>query len=191
MFNAFAEHILHRLQVKEESVVEKSKLRITFLSRGTKYRKVLNEDQLIEKISSNKGYKVQRVVFGRQISFRDQLRITRNTDIFIGMHGAGLTHLLFLPKWASLFELYNCEDPNCYKDLARLRGVNYITWQNNSLIESFDVGYQDGEHEKFKNYKFDLVEFDRLVASAANSVQSNLDYIKFLKKSEPESHDEL
>ena len=24
------------------------------------------------------------------------------------MHGAGLTHLLFLPDWASVFEMYVC-----------------------------------------------------------------------------------
>ena len=33
-------------------------------------------------------------------------QITHNSDIFIGMHGAGLTHALFLPDWAVLFELY-------------------------------------------------------------------------------------
>ena len=32
-------------------------------------------------------------------------QITHNSDIFIGMHGAGLTHALFLPDWAVLFEL--------------------------------------------------------------------------------------
>lgn len=74
------------------------------------------------------------------IKFSAQLEITRNTDIFIGMHGAGLTHLLFLPKWASLFELYHCEDPACYTDLARLRGVHYVTWENQSkLIQQDDV----------------------------------------------------
>lgn len=41
----------------------------------------------------------------RELGFLDQLRITHNTDIFIGMHGAGLTHLLFLPDWAAVFEL--------------------------------------------------------------------------------------
>lgn len=41
----------------------------------------------------------------RGVDFVNQLEVTRNTDIFIGMHGAGLTHLLFLPKWASIFEL--------------------------------------------------------------------------------------
>jgi hypothetical protein len=25
---------------------------------------------------------------------------------------------------------YNCEDEHCYKDLARLRGVKYITWRD-------------------------------------------------------------
>lgn len=104
------------------------------------------------------------------------------------MHGAGLTHLLFLPKWATLFELYNCEDPNCYKDLARLRGVNYVTWQNSSLIESVDAGYEDGDHEKFKNYRFNVDEFEKLVGTAAESVYSNLEYKKFLKTSQ---HDEL
>ena len=32
-------------------------------------------------------------------------QITANSDILIGMHGAGLAHTLFLPNWAVLFEL--------------------------------------------------------------------------------------
>ena len=34
------------------------------------------------------------------------MQSSHNSDIFIGMHGAGLTHLLFLPDWAVIFELY-------------------------------------------------------------------------------------
>lgn len=191
LFNAFSEHILHRLQIKQNEVEAKAKLRITFLSRETKFRKVLNEKDLIERISSNQNYKVQRVNFGRNVSFKDQLKITRNTDIFIGMHGAGLTHLLFLPKWATLFELYNCEDPNCYKDLSRLRGVNYITWDNKSLMESIDANYEGGDHEKFKNFRFDVDHFERLVKKAADAVHSHPEYNKFIKKSQPEQREEL
>jgi len=33
---------------------------------------------------------------------------------------------------------YNCEDPNCYKDLARLRGVKYFTWENTSKLVQQD-----------------------------------------------------
>lgn len=42
----------------------------------------------------------------RDVPFLEQLKITHNSDIFIGMHGAGLTHLLFLPDWAVIFELW-------------------------------------------------------------------------------------
>ena len=59
--------------------------------------------------------------------FLEQLKWTHNSDIFIGMHGAGLTHLLFLPDWGAVFELYACDDDDCYYNLARLRGVKYLT----------------------------------------------------------------
>jgi len=39
-----------------------------------------------------------------------------------------------------LHSRYNCEDENCYLDLARLRGVKYITWQDKSkLIQEDEV----------------------------------------------------
>ena len=150
----------------------------------------MNENKLIERIEMNKNYAVNRVVFGRNMSFKDQLKITRNTDIFIGMHGAGLTHLLFLPTWATLFELYHCEDPNCYKDLSRLRGVNYVTWEKPELLESIDTDYVDGDHPKFKNFRFNVDEFERLVKKAADAVKKHHDYIKHQKKSYHE-HNEL
>lgn len=152
------------------------KIRITFLSRKTRYRNVLNEDELLERLKNNSDYNVRRVTFDQNMPFRKQLKVSRNTEIFIGMHGAGLTHLLFLPKWATIFELYHCEDPNCYQDLARLRGVNYITWEDNSKLEAIDAGYGDERHEKFKNYKFDVDEFERLVRKAAENVENHKDY---------------
>lgn len=85
---------------------QNNKVKITLLSRETKYRNILNEDKLIEALRKNDQYEINRVVYNRNIPFPEQLRITHNTDIFIGMHGAGLTHLLFLPDWAVVFELY-------------------------------------------------------------------------------------
>lgn len=82
-----------------------SKIRITLLSRNTKYRNIINENELIEELKKNSNYHVQKVVYNNLIPFKTQLEITRNTDIFIGMHGAGLTHFLFLPDWAVGFEL--------------------------------------------------------------------------------------
>ena len=32
-------------------------------------------------------------------------QISYNTDILIGIHGAGLTHMLFMPEWGAVFEM--------------------------------------------------------------------------------------
>lgn len=175
LFRAFSEFILHRLQIPYEP--PRRKLRITYLSRRTKYRKVLNEEELLSRLEANEDYSVQRASYER-LSFPDQLAITRNTDILIGMHGAGLTHLLFLPNWACIFELYNCEDPNCYKDLARLRGVRYRTWEQRELVYPQDEGHhpEGGAHAKFTNYSFDVEEFVHLVAEAAKDVRTHKEY---------------
>lgn len=49
---------------------------------------------------------VFQATFTHETDFRHQLQVIQQTDILIGMHGAGLTHLLFLPDWAAVFELY-------------------------------------------------------------------------------------
>ncbi|XP_015749251.1 PREDICTED: EGF domain-specific O-linked N-acetylglucosamine transferase-like [Acropora digitifera] len=118
----------------------------------------------------------------RQVPFLDQLKITHNSDIFIGMHGAGLTHALFLPDWAVLFELYNTEDPDCYSDLARLRGVNYITWEDKAKLYQEDEGHHPtlGAHAKFTNYAFNVDEFMRLMYKAADAVKDNREKLRHL-----------
>lgn len=104
LFDAFSKHILHRLRVPEHTRLNQ-KVRVTLLSRNTKYRRILNENELIEELEKVDDLDVQKVVFDRDMTFKEQLEVSRNTDVFIGIHGAGLTHLLFMSEWAALFEV--------------------------------------------------------------------------------------
>lgn len=104
LFQAFSDFMLYRLNIPLHHKTD-DKIRITFLERKTKFRQVLNSDELMDELRKNDSYTVNNVRFERAVQFTDQLEIIRNTDILIGMHGAGLTHLLFLPKWATVFEL--------------------------------------------------------------------------------------
>ncbi|KAK4878909.1 hypothetical protein RN001_007055 [Aquatica leii] len=159
LFKAFSEHMLHRLHIPFHKRKD-SKIRVTLLSRVTKYRNILNEDALIDALRENNSYSVQKVVYNKHIDFKTQIELTHNSDVFIGMHGAGLTHLLFLPDWAAVFELYNCEDENCYLDLARLRGLKYVTWEDKTkLMQEDEVAADHVEnHAQFKklldNYSY-------------------------------------
>lgn len=113
------------------------------------------------------------VDFNHATNFLEQIEVSANTDILIGIHGAGLTHVLFQPDWGVLFEIYHCEDAGCYKDLARLRGAKYITWENLDKLYAEDKGHHPtlGAHAKFTNYRFDVAEFLRLLKGAVNHVR--------------------
>lgn len=63
LFRAFSEFILHRMKIPFEPPMDK--IRITFLLRRTKFRQVLNEEQLLKEIENNPLYQVQRVSFER------------------------------------------------------------------------------------------------------------------------------
>ncbi|EDO30804.1 predicted protein, partial [Nematostella vectensis] len=107
LFKAFSNHLVKRLgivQERNESDVD-APVRVTLLSRGTKYRDILNENELVEALSSHPAISLKIAKFSWDVPFLDQIKVTHNTDVFLGMHGAGLTHALFLPDWAVLFEL--------------------------------------------------------------------------------------
>ncbi|CAG9768926.1 unnamed protein product [Ceutorhynchus assimilis] len=191
LFHAFSKHILHRLQIPIYPRVNR-KVRVTLLSRDTKYRRILNEDKLMEVIEDNEDYEIQRVVYNKDIPFKKQLEITANTDVLVGIHGAGLTHLLFLPDWASVFEVYNCEDANCYSDLSRLRGVHYVTWKDSDKLTSeTDGSHKGGAHAKFANYSFDVKEFQRLLKEATDHVKKHPQFNEYVDESKQYGHDEL
>ncbi|XP_027215871.2 EGF domain-specific O-linked N-acetylglucosamine transferase isoform X1 [Penaeus vannamei] len=174
LFHAFSRHILHRLDIPERSIGD-GRIHVTFLVRDTKYRRILNQPALIRALEKNKEFYVRKAEYSHQMDFRQQLRQDQWTDIFIGMHGAGLTHLLFLPDWAVLFEIYNCGDANCYQDLARLRGIKYLTWEDQTKLKPEDEGHHPdiGAHEKFTNYEFNVKEFMRLMQKAVDHVKNH------------------
>lgn len=62
LFKAFSQHVLHRLQI-DQKPVDSKKIRITFLSRYTKYRNVINENELITALNNHPEYEVKKVFF--------------------------------------------------------------------------------------------------------------------------------
>lgn len=120
------------------------KLHITFLwrrdyvahprnPRGIISRKVKNEKELedsVHKLDPNHSIVSLQT---ENMSMHDQLGVIAKTDILVGMHGAGLTLALFLPKHAGLIELYPkywSVDNVHFKAIARWRKLHYTQWQN-------------------------------------------------------------
>ncbi|UJR37583.1 hypothetical protein I4U23_030282 [Adineta vaga] len=198
LFRSFQQYLVHRLRIPQLGPLKSNQIRITLLNRTTQFRQILNVNEIVDHLrnistNGNNDYIINVVDYNINMPFIQQLNITHNTDIFMGMHGAGLTHLLFLPDWAAIFEIHNCEDKDCYLDLARLRGVKYYTWENEEKAYPQDEGKHPTlgtPHKKFTNYAFDKHEFTRIVRKMVKYVKEHSAYrsAKRLKYSLPTLH---
>ena len=143
-------------------------------------RKVTNEAELVAAVRRRvPGVEVEVVNFdwnGRP-SIAGQLALMADTDVLVGMHGAGLVHTLWLPEWAVMYEIYNCGDVDTYHDLARLAGVGYLQARESDVVRRFppdvSVAEQDRKNPKFWNYQIDEDAFVANVQEAVRRVRAN------------------
>jgi len=96
-------------------------------------RKIDNEEELLNDLRVRHPNYAFRGVQIDAFDMRDQLRLVNEADILIGMHGAGLSHTLFVPPHGGMIELvpkYYGSDNNHFVDLARRRGLALARWIN-------------------------------------------------------------
>jgi len=176
LFQAFSDHMAHRLELDEGQNETADHIRVLLLSRNTRHRRILNQGEIVRALEKTGRYEVQIGDFKHNLDFGRQMRLVRGADVLVGVHGAGLTHMLWLPKWASVFEVYHCQDPACYSDLARLRGLSYTTWSDLALLR-MQISEEDRKehiaYAKFADYEFDVNEFVRKVDEAREKVLSS------------------
>lgn len=128
--------------------------KIIYVSRSkAKYRKVVNE---VELITALKKYGVEIYNFDN-ISLTEQITIAKKTKLFISMHGAALTNMLFMNKSQNILEIRhpNSNLQNCYFSLASALKHNYFYFLGIPLNQ--DSNPHDG------NLKVDVESFENLL----------------------------
>ena len=105
-------------------------------TEGKVGRKIFNEPELIQALMNAFPDACVQAIMMEALPFHLQLEIISQTDLLIGMHGAGMSHTLFLPQHAAVLELFSkgfkLGRPwfECYQGIARWRGLKYDTWEN-------------------------------------------------------------
>lgn len=95
-----------------------------FISRSdAKYRYLANEIDIIPMLEKN-GYSILKAA---ELSFKEQVVLFSNAQIIIGMHGAGLTNMIWMPKDSKIAEIRLEGDShnNCYFSLASALNLKY------------------------------------------------------------------
>ena len=104
---------------------------------GFVQRKIRNEAKLINYVRQKMPEVDVRGVQIDALAMRDQLELIVSTDILVGVHGAGLTHAIFLPRGAGLLELLPnamWETSEHFEAIASWRRLVYLRWTNNDIV---------------------------------------------------------
>ena len=150
----FRNFFLSQFNIQDKRQLDCSNVRVTFIWRrdylahprnpsGKVTRKIKNEQELINAVRETfpsfqvRGYQIDLFPMG------EQLRFIQNTDILIGMHGAGLTHGLFLPHFAGLIELVimSWASNSHFEAISRWSDIKYLKWVNENFANELQDNY--------------------------------------------------
>lgn len=97
--------------------------RVYISRKKARFRKILNEEAL-EKLLELFNFEIHCF---EDYSFVQQIEIMNATQTLIGLHGAGLTNMMFMQQGTRVFELRNAFDisNNCYFSLASALDIAY------------------------------------------------------------------
>ena len=84
-------------------------------------------DRLASKIPKNKNFLVRLVDTGK-LTMKEQISIIKDTDYFVGIHGAGLSLAIFLPKESIFHEVLHTKNLKVLAMMSAMSG--HITYSD-------------------------------------------------------------
>ncbi|KAF6804492.1 DUF563 domain-containing protein [Colletotrichum sojae] len=179
LLRVFTRRVMQKFGVEFKTGRRQTKtLNITFIDRrGT--RKLMDQDVLLEAARKEfplPDFNIQSIDFAA-ISFPEQLQVAQETDILVGVHGAGLTHTMFLREnGAAVVEIQpSSMSHKGFKNVAKMMGLGYFS------THAEMVGHEDDQGRKrdlvkrdrwhFADIRIEEKAFLRLIGAAIESMR--------------------
>jgi protein O-GlcNAc transferase len=144
LLQQFVHRVLEFYDIMHDDEHNVRKLRIVLVDRK-ETRRLVGQEKLIDGLK--KRYPtadIQAIDFADH-SLRDQIRTVRKTDVLVGIHGAGLTHSIFLEPGSAVIEILPEEvEFKGFENMARQMNVQYFGTKasGTKFPEEMDKGWQ-------------------------------------------------
>ena len=145
LLHTFSSRILEFYGTPIEQKGDDSPLVLTFIDRKEK-RRLKDKESYIKKLTHKyPAIHIDMVDFA-DFPFADQLKIARRTDILVGVHGAGLTHGMFLPPGSAMVEILpGTLNHKGFRNLAKMLGHQYFS--SHAAIASMETTNGDWQED--------------------------------------------
>lgn len=138
--------------------------KLIYIARKTTKRGIVNENEIIALLSAM-GF---IILSPEEYSLEEQIENFIKAKVVIGLHGAGLTNMLFCPSGTVIVELGKKGEKldKCYFNLANNLDFDYYHFPCEAIDE--DTTYYDAI------IKADLESFESLVRSVLNKLEPTI-----------------
>ncbi|KAL3469294.1 hypothetical protein BJX99DRAFT_241620 [Aspergillus californicus] len=128
LLRTFSHRVLEHFHLDPDAPREEPpEIIITFINRTATRRLIDAEEYFAHLESEIPNVRVQSVDFAA-ISFAEQLAVAQQTDVLVGVHGAGLTHGMFLPLHSAMVEILPLDlNHKGFRNIAALLGHAYFS----------------------------------------------------------------
>ncbi|KAJ3110942.1 hypothetical protein HDU96_006138 [Phlyctochytrium bullatum] len=129
---------------------------LSLIIRDGETRQIVNEDDVIKALKALPvNFRSYRFA---KLPISEQIRIASESDILISMHGAALTHTLFMKEGSYVIELFPFRfRKSIFRNLAGINRVVYLSWQNHRESHTRYKHHTVLEH-KMTNWTMDRIE---------------------------------
>jgi len=143
-----------RDSVIENTTTDFESERIYISREDASYRRVINEDEIIEDLSE-RGFKICKFA---EMSFREQVRSVADAEMIVGPHGAGFVNMVF-SKEPVIVEIVPSafQKPSIYA-LSRILGYDYDYVIAEATEPNLDAMYDWGEVAGTRDVRVDTTE---------------------------------
>ncbi|GHB95340.1 glycosyltransferase family 61 protein [Cerasicoccus arenae] len=119
LMKALRDHLIQQAGIKRNP---KKRTRLFISRKKAPKRKIINEDE-VESALKPLGF---QTVYFEDYSLLEQMKLCANAELFVGIHGAGLSNMLFLPPDAKVLEIQKLNDwASCFFRLAHSLDLDY------------------------------------------------------------------
>ncbi|KAL2850712.1 hypothetical protein BJY01DRAFT_125539 [Aspergillus pseudoustus] len=128
LLQTFSRRVLNHFHLDPDPPREQlPEIVITFINRTTT-RHLINAEEYFAHLESELPHiRIQSIDFAA-ISFAEQLAVAQQTDVLVGVHGAGLTHGIFLPAHSAMVEILPPSlNHKGFRNVAALLGHSYFS----------------------------------------------------------------
>jgi hypothetical protein len=156
----------------EQAQIEK--MVVTYIVRGTTKRNLSSicEKELLDRIGRLPNVELKAVDFAK-LSFKEQVNIAANSDVLLGLHGNGLSHILFLPTNATVIEIFPKDTFRAeYRILAKARGFNYFGLIEGRGLITDEIVEKYGVFGKTVDISVNSVDVDKVIMLLQNCPHS-------------------